>query len=77
MASAPPEIKANSKSGTLLATLKASSSRERPNWRAINTWRKMASNLSVKKKTANNSDIFDKRDNFMDSPELDSLPSFS
>jgi hypothetical protein len=53
---APPEIRAKSKSGRLLAALKASSSGPTPNWRAMTIWRKSPSALSIPKKTAIRSD---------------------
>jgi len=65
IASAPPEISANSRSGTLLATLKASNSTERPNWRAIRIWRINASILSNKKKNASKKVIFVRRESFI------------
>jgi hypothetical protein len=53
IAKAPPEIRANNKSGKLLAALKTSNSSERPNCRPMITVRNTPSNLSAPKRTAN------------------------
>jgi hypothetical protein len=50
--SAPPEIREDSKSGTLLAALKTSSSKESPNYRLINVARPKPNILSIPKKKA-------------------------